>query len=139
MYVKNENNQLVSAASYAEEILMEGFDFDQVTEEDAQNALAELYVIGYNEETASMFNHAHLDTQPKSIGAVNKTALWERLRKRICDFINGAGSTVWAEILEKILEFISEIVPWVGLIKRLVKAVVKYIINLGLGKLCPAV
>jgi len=138
MYIKNENNQLMSVADYAEEILTEGFGLEQVTEEDAQNALSELYAAGYNDEIVSIFDPGFSGLKSLESTAFDKVKLWDKLKKAVCDFINGAGSTVWGEILEKLLEIISNIIPGGKLIKKLVKAIVKYIIDLGLGKLCSA-
>lgn len=137
MFVKNENNEFVPAGSYAAEILSEGLGLEQVTEEEAQDALAELYVNGYNEEIETVFNPEFKATEKVDVTVINKRSLWERLKKILCDFIKGEGSTVWAEIIEKVLEFISGAIRGGKLIKKLVKAIVKYIIDYGLGKLCP--
>lgn len=137
MYVKTENNEWVSAASYAAEILSEGLGLEPVTEEEAQDALAELYVIGYNEEIATVLNPGIIAVQTVDVTAINKRNLWERLKEAICDFIKGEGSTIWGDFVEKVLDFVSIIIPGGGLIKRLVKIIVKYLINYGLGRLCP--
>lgn len=137
MQVRTENNEFVSAASYAAEILLEGLGLEQVTEEDAQDALAELYVTGYNEEIETVFNPGIMAMQKASIAAIDRSALWERLKKFLCDFIKEDGSTIWGEIVEKVLEFVSGLIPGGILIKKLVKAIVKFIIDYGLGKLCP--
>ena len=137
MKVRTENNELVPTATYVAEILIEGLGPEQVTEEQAQDALAELYVIGYNEEIRRLFNPGIVGVQTVDAAAVNKGNLWERLREAICDFVKGEGSTVWGEILEKVLEFIADIIPGGMLIKKLVKVIVKYIIGNGLGRLCP--
>lgn len=137
MFVKNENNEFVPVGSYAAEILSEGLGLEQVTEEEAQDALAELYVNGYNEEIETVFNPEFKATEKVDVTVINKRSLWKRLKKILCDFIKGEGSTVWAEIIEKVLEFISGAIRGGKLIKKLVKAIVKYIIDYGLGKLCP--
>jgi uncharacterized protein (DUF608 family) len=139
MKVKTENNELVAASIYGAEILSDGLGLEQVTEEEAQDALTEMYVLGYNEEIGIVFNPSILSVQSVDVTAINKRNLWERLKKAICDFIKGEGSTVWGEILEKVLEFVSNIIPGGKLIKRLVKIIVKYIIGSGLGRLCPSV
>jgi len=138
MHVRTENNEYVPAASYAAEILSEGLGLEQVTEEEAQDALTELYAIGYNEDIATVFNPGIVPMQKVDVGAINKQTLWDRLKEAICDFIKGEGSTVWGEILEKVLDFVSGLIPGGKLIKRLVKIIVKYIIGNGMGRLCPA-
>lgn len=138
MLVRTENNELVTAASYAAEILSEGLGLEQVTEDDAQNALAELYVNGYNEEIKLVFNSGLIGVKAVDVTSINKLNLWERLKKAICDFIEGEGSTVWKEIVEKVLEFISGLIPGGILIKKLVKAIVKFFIDYGIGRLCNA-
>jgi len=137
MQVRTENNEFVSAASYAAEILSEGLGLEQVTEEDAQDALAELYVNGYNEESATVFSSGIMPVQKASIVAIDRGALWERLKKFLCDFIKEDGSATWGEIVEKVLEFISGLIPGATLVSKLVKTIVKFIIDYGLGKLCP--
>nr|MBI1230297.1 hypothetical protein [Cytophagales bacterium] len=139
MLVKTENNEFVPAAIYVAEILSEGLGLEQVTEEDAQDALAELYVNGYNEESATVFSSGIMPLQKASLAAIDKGDLWKRLKKFLCDFIKEDGSATWGEIVEKVLEFLSGLIPGGILIKKLVKAIVKYIIDYGIGKLCPAV
>jgi hypothetical protein len=139
MFVKTENNEFVPVASYAAEILSEGLGLEQVTEEEAQDALAELYAIGYNEEISKVFNPGILAVQSIDFRAINKRTLWERLKEAICDFIKGEGSTIYGEILENVLDFVSGLIPGGKLIKRLVKTIVKYIIGNGLGRLCPSI
>jgi hypothetical protein len=54
MLIKNENMKLVDLSIYSNEILTEGLGEGEVTEQDAQNALAQLY-ISYTEEQAEEF------------------------------------------------------------------------------------
>lgn len=134
MLIRNENMKLVDISVYSDEILTEGLGQGEVTEEEAQNALAELY-IAHAREQANMFLVNNLWTSALTVESINVGGLWDTLKKIFCSIVQ-ADST-FGKIIDFILKAISEIIPLGVFIKSLVKIIIKYFLQIGIGRICP--
>lgn len=134
MLVKNENNEWVELSAYANEILTEGLGDELVTEEDAQNALAELYLL-HHQEQEQMFLNKSESSERMTIERINRGKLLEWLRKIFCSIIK---SGTFNDIIERVIEAIAGMIPFGRLLKELVKKIIKYFLQLGIDKVCPA-
>lgn len=135
MSIRNENRQYVEVSAYASELLVEGLGEGEVTEQDAQNALAELWVANRQEEDQRLLVNkgafAVLTVQD-----VNKEGLWDELKKIFCDIIK--GESIFGKIVDYVLEAIAKLIPLGIFIKALVKVIIKFFLQKGIDWVCPA-
>lgn len=61
--------------------------------------------------------------------------IWEKIRAFICKVLK-PNSTI-EEIIQAVLDTLADIIPGANLIKALVRKIVKYILSIGIPKLCP--
>lgn len=136
MLIRNEQAQLVEAADYANEILNEGLGDENVTEQDAHDALAELFVLSEQDSPSLSFITGGYKAAlaPLTTAAIDKGGLWETLKRTFCDLIKENG--LLEKAVDYILEAISIVIRLGKLIKPFVKRIVKYFLNLGFGKVC---
>ncbi len=134
MLIKNENMKLVDLSIYSNEILTEGLGEGEVTEQDAQNALAQLY-ISYTEEQAGEFliNNMHFTTL--TIESINSQGLLRKLKEIFCSLVG--EESVFSKIIDFILEAIGQIIPLGVFVKSLVKIIIKHFLQKGIGAVCP--
>lgn len=136
MLVRNENLQLVDISIYANEILTEGLGENTVTEQDAKNALAELY-LSANQQIGSDFFIQELEAFiPLKIESLNVGKIWAELKKIFCSIVQ--EDSTFGKIVDLILEAIAYIIPLGVFIKKLVKVIIKFFLQQGLGRICPA-
>jgi hypothetical protein len=135
MLVKNENLELVDISTYANEIINEGLGENNVTEQDAIDALAKLY-LNYAQTQPNLFLIDRSDAFATfSVENIDKVNLWEELRKIFCTIAN--TDSVFSKVVEFVLEAIAQIIPLGVFIKSLVKIIIKYFLQWGVGKICP--
>lgn len=132
--IKNENMKLVDISVYSNEILTEGLGQAEVTEQDAQNALAELY-ISYTQEQSEMFLVNNVNAVSLTAASVNLQALWNRLKEIFCSIVR--EDSIFGKIIDVILEAIAQIIPLGVFVKSLVKMIIKYFLQKGIGSVCP--
>lgn len=135
MLVKNENMKLVDIATYSNEILAEGLGQSNVTEQDAKDALAELY-LAYIQEQPNMFLVNKIEPfTVLTIESIDKKSLWEKLREIFCSIVR--EDSTFSKIIDFILEAIGQIIPLGVFIKALVKVIIKFFLQWGIGRACP--
>lgn len=139
MYVLNESNELVASHVYAKELFSEGFGFETVTEEEAEEALATLYDTSMKAQLNTLFMGN--DAEKTSLLAnyetlsFNRKKLWATIKEYFCRFIK--EDTTFKDILTQIIEAIASVIPGGKLIKALVKIIVKYLFGQGIQIICP--
>ncbi|MCX8534581.1 hypothetical protein [Chryseobacterium luquanense] len=133
MLVKNENNELVELKKYADEILAEGLGDDVVSEEDAENALAELYLL-QTQEQSKMFLMEDANFTGLTITSINKRGLWERLKSIFCSIVK--EDSIIGNIVDVILEAVASVIPLGTFVKSLVKKLIKFFLQRGIAKVC---
>ncbi|ANI90239.1 hypothetical protein A9P82_13630 [Arachidicoccus ginsenosidimutans] len=137
MLVRNEALQLVDTSAFANEILAEGLGDGAVTEQDAQEALANLYLSATKQMSERFWsNNTHANMIALSISGINKINLWDELKKIFCSIIQ--GDSIAGKIIDFVLEAIAHIIPLGVFVKSLVKVIIKFFLQQGIGKLCPA-
>lgn len=134
MLIKNENMKLVDLSIYSNEILTEGLGEGEVTEQDAQNALAQLY-ISYTEEQAEEFLISNMYFTTLTVESINLQGLWRKLKEIFCSLVR--EDSVFSKIIDFILEAIGQIIPLGVFVKSLVKIIIKYFLQRGIGAVCP--
>lgn len=136
MLVQNEDRQLVSISTYADEILVEGLGSETATEEDAQNALSEMFVNANQLQSEIFFvNFNKEDAAAMTIAKVNKRGLWQKLKEIFCKIVK--EDSTFNKIIEFILEAISSVIPLGIFVKALVKVIVKFLLGEGIKRVCP--
>jgi len=135
MLVKNENNEFVELKIYANEILSEGLGDETVTEEDAENALAELYLSYIKQQPNTFLVNKSENLASLTVESINKVSLWEELRKIFCQLVN--TESTFSKIIDYVLEAIAHIIPLGVFVKSLVKVIIKTFLKWGIGRLCP--
>ncbi len=78
--------KLVDLSIYSNEILTEGLGEGEVTEQDAQNALAQLY-ISYTEEQAEEFLISNMHFTTLTVESINLQGLWRKLKEIFCSLV----------------------------------------------------
>ncbi|WP_142717850.1 hypothetical protein [Chryseobacterium rhizoplanae] len=126
--------KLVDLSVYSNELLTEGLGQGEVTEQDAQNALAQLY-ISYAEEQAKVFLVSNMHFTTLTIDNVNLQGLWTRLKEIFCSIVR--EDSIFSKIIDFILEAIGQIIPLGIFVKSLVKIIIKYFLQKGIGAVCP--
>lgn len=61
----------------------------------------------------------------------------EKIRAFICKILSATATT--EDIIKAVQKALNAIIPGAGMIKALVLKIVKYILSIGIGKLCPVV
>lgn len=136
MLVQNEEGQLVDISAYAGELLVEGFGSEAVTEEDAQNALAEMFANANQIQAEKFFLNFNKEAEAMTIAKVNKGGLWQKIKEFFCKIVK--EDSTFNKIIEFILEAIASVIPMGVFIKALVKKIVKFLLGEGIKKVCPA-
>lgn len=126
--------KLVDISVYSNEILTEGLGQAEVTEQDAQNALGELY-ISYTQEQSEMFLVNSVNAMSLTAASVNLPALWSKLKEIFCSIVR--EDSIFGKIIDFILEAIAQIIPLGVFVKSLVKIIIKYFLQKGIGAVCP--
>ncbi|MBV8327949.1 hypothetical protein [Chryseobacterium sp.] len=126
--------KLVDLSVYSNEVLTEGLGQGDVTEQDAQNALAQLY-ISYTQEQAEVFLVSNMHFTALTVESINLQGLWSRLKEIFCSIVR--EDSVFGKIIDFILEAIGQIIPLGVFIKSLVKIIIKYFLQKGIGAVCP--
>ncbi|UCA57743.1 hypothetical protein KB553_11785 [Chryseobacterium rhizoplanae] len=126
--------KLVDLSIYSNEILTEGLGEGEVTEQDAQNALAQLY-ISYTEEQAEEFLISNMYFTTLTVESINLQGLWRKLKEIFCSLVR--EDSVFSKIIDFILEAIGQIIPLGVFVKSLVKIIIKYFLQRGIGAVCP--
>ncbi|WP_343530860.1 hypothetical protein [Pedobacter sp.] len=134
MLIRNEKMQMVPIRAYVDELLVEGLGEGEVTEQDAQDALAELYLQNNRYQLEAFFE----GNGKEAFMAVNlnKGSLWEELKRIFCSIVQ--EGSVFDKIIEFILEAIAAIIPFGVFIKGLVKRIIKFFLQRGIEWICPA-
>lgn len=134
MLIRNEKMQMVPIRAYVDELLVEGLGEGEVTEQDAQDALAELYLQNNRYQLEAFFE----GNGKEAFMAVNlnKGSLWEELKRIFCSIVQ--EDSVFDKIIEFILEAIAAIIPFGVFIKGLVKRIIKFFLQRGIEWICPA-
>lgn len=133
MLVKNENNEFVELTDYVNQIFMEGLG-EIVTEEEAQEALAQMYLESARQPEMFMINKTEAFSRI-SIESIDKFGLWSVVRKAFCK-IARSGLTI-DEIINYILNFIGGLIPGGNLIGELIGKIIRYFLQKGIDKVCP--
>lgn len=137
MLIRNEKNQLVNTSEYANEILSEGLGHEDASEQDAQDALAELYLLSNQQQFENFITEeGKASLAGVSIELINKRNLWEQLRQIFCSLIQEDG--VFEKIIEFILDAIATLIPLGVFVKRLVKIIIKFFLKKGVQWACPS-
>lgn len=135
MFARNENLRLVTLSIYADEILTEGLGQGEVTEQEAKNALGELYLNSQKLQVQEFFNPHKDVSESLTLENLNTGNLWTQLRKIFCSIIQ--ENSIFNKIIEFILDAISQIIGPLGvLIKTLVKIIIKFLIQEGVKLVC---
>ncbi|WP_430612579.1 hypothetical protein [Flavobacterium sp. JP2137] len=133
MLVQNEQEQLLTISAYAEQLLREGLGGETVTEADAQNALGELFLVNYQEQSQLFLN------QPAGFTAltlhdVNLFIPWRKLKEAFCEILK--GDDILGHIIEWVIEAILTVIGGGKFIATLVKKIVKYFMGIGSEAMC---
>ena len=99
--IRNEKLQFVEISNYTNEILLEGLGHNTVTEQDAKNALAELYVENSKLQSQKFFNNNFKGAQATvTVQSLNLDKLWDDLKDIFCSIAKEDS------IFTKIIDFI---------------------------------
>ena len=134
MNVLNEQFQLVSTAVYANQILSEGIGESIVTEQQAQNALAELYLQNYDLQNKKIISANNKAVFPILNIEDVKENLWETVKERYCETVKSEGTV--GKIVQLVLDAIAAIIPLGLFIKALIKIIVGFFIQRGIDSVC---
>ncbi len=137
MLVRNEDFQFVTIKDYANQLLEDGLGFDAVTEQEAEDALAELIELSNSQYYGNMFSGEveSLRALSYSVKAlIDKKKLLKEVKKAFCKIAK--DDSTFKGIVEIILEAIGSVIPGGVLVVKLVKIIVKYLIGVGVKKIC---
>lgn len=139
MLLQNEQLELIDPKKLKEELLKDFKNTDLVDEESIENDLAHMYLSASN-ATASLYytNEKIADFASNralafSFPLAGKNILG-KIRDFICKFLN-EGSTA-SDIIDAILEAIASIIPGGVIIKGILKKLIRFILNKGIGSFC---
>ncbi|NDI99301.1 hypothetical protein GWA97_09465 [Flavobacterium sp. LaA7.5] len=138
MYLQNLNLEEIDYNAFKKNIL-ETYEKEEVLKEDEiEKLLADNYLMAadavsplYYKKSATMIAD-RADNFSASLAGSN---IWRRLLAFLCKVLNAASSA--EEILEKIIEFLSRFLPGGIVLEKVAKAILRFFLKWGYGKLCP--
>ncbi|ERJ60659.1 hypothetical protein [Sphingobacterium paucimobilis] len=132
MLIKNEENQFVELSAYADMLLQDGLGEDSVTEEDAQQALSELYLHNQQEQS-TYFISQPVGLTALTIDSINLAIPWRDFKNAFCNLIK--EDSISGKIIEYVLQAIA-LVTGSNFILKLAKVILTYVLKKGVNRLC---
>lgn len=142
MFLRDENLQLIDVEELKKELAEDQSKSDwneKIDEHRLEQELAEMYLVAANITAADFYRSEKLAefASTRALAFSPKLAgrnIFRGIKKIICEVLN-EGST-FGEIVDAVLDALSNFFPGGIIIKKLVKKVIRFIINLGLGNYC---
>lgn len=139
MLVRNESLKLVDASDIALEVLKELDENpnQNITEQEAQDALAELYYETSLLANRNVFNN-NLYAMPEAAKALKayevKINLWEKVKTEFCNIAK--PDSVRKELVTIIISAIALLTPLGIIVKALLVIIVGYYLVKGINEVC---
>ncbi|KAF2518178.1 hypothetical protein E0W68_10600 [Flavobacterium salilacus subsp. salilacus] len=138
MYLQNLNLEEIDYNAFKKNIL-ETYEKEEVLKEDEiEKLLADNYLMAadavsplYYKKSATMI----ADRANNFSASLAGGNIWRRVLAFLCKVLNAASSA--EEILEKIIEFLSRFLPGGIVLEKVAKAILRFFLKWGYGKLCP--
>ncbi|SEI40351.1 hypothetical protein SAMN05216327_101274 [Dyadobacter sp. SG02] len=139
MLLQDENLDLIDVDSLKKEIERDLPETPVLTEDEIEDDLAEMYLSASNVTASLYYNNEKIaalaSTRARSFAARRAgRGILKKIRDFICRFLNEGSTT--SDIIDKILEALASILPGGVIIKFLVKKIVKFVLNRGIGAFC---
>lgn len=139
MFLQDENLDLINSSELKNELLDSMEDVELASEQEIEKDLASMYLAASNATTALYYK------KDKIAGLVSQKALsfsfpkagknvFGKIKEFICKFLNEGSTT--SDIIDAILDAIASIIPGGVIIKGIIKKLVKFILNKGIGSFC---
>ena len=137
MILRDLEFQDINVFVFKTEVLQEVDDVEPTTEQEAAEALTQLYDEADSVLKAFLFNETYVIASKTKENSIAIGNFWEKLRHYVCSVLRAVYTR--EELLEAILQFIAKYIPGAIVIKPLVKRILKYLLGLAYDSLCPAV